>query len=248
MKTIFKYLSAIFYNDQLPLIVRNKSVILTSWLLFVAEIAFCQRNAFHHSPDSMLYAYFGTSEAYMDNRTFDLWTATNFNLTERYGSNFYFDLGGLYKGYDLGVTANLSPTFGNAGVYAGRRLTGKNSFISSWLNLEMGGFFGKFTNIAPVNYTLTPDQVGQHMELHYNSFYMGLKLKNYFNFLQYNIKIGRARIPINTGFFVGLNWQPGGRNWKYGYYTQDTVFNSVKITTIPKLGKVQGTAGVFMGF
>ncbi len=247
MKTIFKYLSAIFFNDRL-LLITCKSAIVTLCLLLVAEISFCQRNAFHHTPDSMLYVYLGASSNYIDKHAFDVWTATNFNLTERYRTNFYIDLGGLYKGYDLGLTANIGPSFGNAGGYIGRRLTRKNSFISSWLNLEMGGFFGRFTNIMPVNYTLAPDQVGQQMELHYNAFYMGLALKNYFNFLQYNIKIGRTRIPVNTGFFVSANWQPGQRNWRYGYYTQDTVFNGVKIQNIPKLGKLQGTAGVFMGF
>jgi hypothetical protein len=89
---------------------------------------------------------------------------------------------------------------------------------------------------------------GQQLTLTYNSFYISLVSKNYFNFLQYSATLGRKHIPVNMGFFVGTGWQPSSRNWSYGYYDQDSVYHAQKLKPIPKLGKVQGTAGIFAGF
>ena len=214
--------------------------------ILTTNIAIAQHSINHKTTDSMLYIFAGVSKLYYQRQAFDQWTRTNFNITEPHRPSVYVDLGGTYFKNDFGIAVNAGDAFQTIGGYVGRRLTGAKSPIGSWLNIELGDFMGKFTNISPPTYNKVPD--GQQLQLTYDSFYMSLTSKNYLNFLQYNAKLGRARIPVNIGFFVSAGWQPGKRNWSYGYYDQDSVFHAQKLKPIPKLGKVQGTVGVFGGF
>jgi hypothetical protein len=252
MKTIVKYSAINCYKILLTMcwvaLFTFRKIAVTLFLLLLFQSSFCQRNAANMEPDSMLYFHMGASNAFINRQAFDQWTRANYNLTEKYNANFMLDLGGVYKRFDLGGSLNVGGSFNQFVVYVGRRLTGQRSFITSWLNFEYGQFVGIFKNIAPVNYTLTPDQQGQQLELHYTGNFIGLSSRNFLNFLHYNIKLRKVKIPVNTGVFVSLEYQPGARDWNYGYYKTDTVFTAVKIKTIPKLSKVQLTTGVFMGF
>lgn len=212
----------------------------------VINAAYGQRGIAHRMGDSSLYIFAGASKLFVQRRAFDQWTQSNFNLTESYRPSIYVDLGSLFYKYDLGITINIGGTFQTNVAYVGRRLTGDNSLVGSWLNVELGDVFARLTNITPPTYAAPPS--GQQMELHYDAFYVALTSKNYLNFFHYTAKLGKARIPVNSGFFATIGWQPGMRNWRYGYYDQDSVFRTQRIKPIPKLGKVQGTAGVFMGF
>jgi hypothetical protein len=225
-----------------------RRVAISFILLLCFQSSFGQRNALDMEPDSMIFFHLGASYTSINRSAFDQWTRTNYNLVERHDLNTLIDIGGIYKRFDIGVDLNAGGAFNQYMVYFGRRLTGPRSFITSWLNFEAGEFVGIFKNISPVNYTPTPDQKGQQLELHYTSTYIGLTSKNFLNFLHFNIRLGKDKIPVNTGFFVGAGFQPGGRNWKYGYYNTDTVFTAVKIKNIPRLGKVQVNTGLFMGF
>ncbi len=183
---------------------------------------------------------------YVNRQAFDQWTLSNFNMTEPNRPSVYLDLGLLYKRVDLGVTGNIGSAFQTGGVYFGARLTGPRSFVGSWLNIELGDFFAHFYDISPPTYRPVPTD--QQLQLDYHAFYISLTSKNYLNFLSYTAKLGHSRIPVNIGFFVSAGWQPGARKWDYGYYDQDSVFHYQRIKPIPKLGKIQGTVGLFMGF
>lgn len=252
MKTILKYAVINCYKTLLiinrVIFIAFKKIAIALFLLLLFHSAFCQRNAANKEPDSLFFVHMGASNAFINRQAFDQWTRANYNLTEKYNANFLLDLGGIYKRFDFGGGLNVGGSFNQYLVYFGRRLTGQRSFITSWLNIEYGQFIGIFKNIAPVNYTLTPDQQGQQLELHYTGNFIGLSSRDFLNFLHYNIRLGKVKIPVNTGVFVSLEYQPGARNWNYGYYNTDTVFTAVKIKTIPKLSKVQVSTGVFMGF
>jgi hypothetical protein len=217
-------------------------------LLSCFQNSFCQRNSQNFQTDSMFFFGMGLSKLSINRLAFDQWTRANYNLTESYNLNTYIDLDYIGGRYDLGLNFNLGSAFSTDLVYLGVRLTSPRSKIASWLNFEVGEFQGVFTNIAPVNYTLTPDQVGQKLELHYKQGYIGLTSKNFLNFLHFNTRLGKTKVPFNSGFFVSAGYQPGHGTWRYGYYNSDTVFVSNKVRTIPKLGNVQVRAGVFAGF
>lgn len=226
---------------------KYKYSIATVSLFLIISAACAQRNRAHGTADSMWYAFFGVSKLNFQRHAFDQWTQSNYNFTESNRPSFYLDLGGIYGKYDLGVAANLGSTFQSTIGYVGRRLTGNNSFIGSWLNIEFGSVYARLDNIVPATYTVPPSN--QQLELHYNAFYLALTTKNYFNFLHYTAKLGRFRIPVNSGFFATVGWQPGARSWSYGYYDQDSTYHEQRIKPIiPKLGKFQATGGVFMGF
>ena len=254
MKTISKYLSQGLYCPKLSDLRRflntlTAKVGITAAAIFAIPYdataqGYYQRN----TADEMFYVLGGLAHNYIDNAAFDRWTRANYNLTERYTQDYFLNLDFIFGRNGFGMIGTFTKPVDSFYGYYGRRLTGDGSPIGSWINFEFGFNEGFFKNIAPVNYTPTPSQKGQNLELHYNSLLVGLSTRNYLNFLQFNFKIGRGRIPVNTGVYASVQWQPFNRTWRYGYYNQDTVFHSVKITSIPKLGKLQGTAGVFMGF
>ena len=257
MKSILIYLSAGRFFESPPIKIvgcpcfcLNKLLPAAVFILITAQNAFSQRNVSNLQPENMLVMNIGVDNFFISRQAFDKWTRVNFNLVENNNPNIFFDFGGIFRAYDFGISATSNGIgFDLTQGYIGRRLTRPRSPVSSWLNLEFGGIYGQFTNIRPVNYVLTPDQVGQKLQLRYSSNYWGLTSKNYLNFLHYNAPFfGHKKIPINTGVFASVDYQPYHRQWKYGYYNQDTVFTSVKIKTIPLLGKIHGTAGIFCGF
>ena len=257
MKTILKYLSTSRYVEKPVKIIAgdlyfrlNKIMAAAVLILFAAQKAFGQRNVSNLQPDGMLIMNIGVDDFSISRQAFDRWTRMNFNLVENNNPNIFADFGGIFRAYDFGTSVSSNGVgFDLTQGYIGRRLTRPQSPVSSWLNLEFGGISGTFTNIRPVNYVLTPDQVGQKLQLRYLSNYWGLTSKNYLNFLHYNApSLKHKKIAINSGFFVSVDYQPYRRQWSYGYYNKDTIFTSVKIKTIPMLGKVHGSAGVFCGF
>jgi hypothetical protein len=257
MKTILKYLSAGRYFDKPPvknacyLYFRfNKIMAAAILILFATQNALGQRNVSNLQPDGMLIMNIGVDDFSISRQAFDKWTRMNFNRVENNNPNIFADFGCIFRAYDIGVSLSSNGVgFDLTQGYIGRRLTRPQSPVSSWLNLEFGGISGQFTNIRPVNYVLTPDQVGQKLQLRYASNYWGLTSKNYLNFLHYNApSLKHKKISINSGFFVSVDYQPYSRQWHYGYYNQDTIFTAVRIKTIPLLGKIHGTAGVFCGF
>jgi hypothetical protein len=254
MKAILNYLSQRLYCPKLRGLRRLLNTltlrvgIIAAAIFAVPHDAAAQGYYQHYTADEMFSVSGGIAHNYIDNAAFDQWTRANYNLTERYTQDYFLNLDYIFGRNSVGIIGTFTKPVDSFSGYYGRRLTGDNSPIGSWLNFEFGFNQGFFKNIAPVNYTPTPAQQGQNLELHYNSLLVGLSTRNYLNFLQFNIKIGRGHIPVNTGVYASLKWQPFSRTWSYGYYDQDTVFRSVKITSIPKLGKIQGTAGVFVGF
>jgi hypothetical protein len=264
MKMIFKYLLntshrmlLLFLAGAVPAYTKPngvcvapavKKIAMVLCLLLLSQSSFCQRNGYNLQPDSMLFFAMGISSTSINRQAFDQWTRANYNLVESRRVNTLVDFGIIGGPFDFGVNLNVGSAFSTSTFYIGGRLTSKSSPISSWLNLEFGEFLGVFTNIAPLNYVPTPDQVGQKLELHYRQGYIGLSSKNFLNFLHFNAKLGKGKIPFNTGFYLGAGFQPGSNDWKYGYYNTDTVFVGRKIHNIPKLGRVQVTGGVFVGF
>jgi hypothetical protein len=244
MKTIFKYL--IIAGCAGTNVIKRAALLCCLMLLF--ESSYGQYNSFNAPPSEMHYFNFGVSDIFINRQAFDNWTMANYNLKENRNANFLLDVGDTEDRFDSGVSLNVGSSFAIYSAYIGYRLTRNYSPIASWLNIEAGEFLGIFTNIAPLNYVRTPDQVGQNLELHYDNGFVGLMSKNYLNFLHFNIKMGKVRIPFNSGFFVSAGYQPGSRDWRYGYYNTDTVFVSTKIHTIPKLSKLQVNTGVFVGF
>jgi hypothetical protein len=251
MKNIFKY-QAIACCKELPI---NLSILnllkkpaITLFLILLFQSSYCQRSAKNKEIDSSFLFHMGASYDFVNRGAFDAFTKANYNLVERHNMNLLIDFGYIYRRFDFGGDLDIDATFNQHLIYFGRRLTGPHSFITSWLNLEYGQYTGVFKNIAPVNYTLTPDQRGQQLQLQYTANYIGISSRNFLNFLHHTIRLGKGGLPINTGFFVGAGYQPNGGNWKYGYYNTDTVFTAVKIKTIPKLSRVQVSTGVFVGF
>lgn|GEM_PF-1182893 len=247
MKTIIKYSLIAGAFVRRPFF---KITITCISALLATQNAFGQRDLSDRQPLVAINVNLGLDNFLISNNALNQWTKSNFNLVEQYNPNLFFDFNCIYKQYDIGFSVSSNGNgFDVTSGYIGIHLTHSQSAVSSWLNLEFGGISGRFTNITPVNYIRTPDQVGQKMELHYLSDYWGLSFKNYLNFLHYNAPFFKhKKVPVNTGVFVSAGYQPYRRQWNYGYYNKDTVFTAVRIKTIPTLGKVHATAGVFMGF
>jgi hypothetical protein len=233
------------YNQTIN---RMKKFLTLALLLLLYKSTFAQLNTYN-APDDLFMISVGPSKMFLNNNYFNRWTVNNYRLIDEVSTGIDVDLAVTGKYYNAGLLLSYSAPVLMAKAYFGRRLTNPFSPVSSWLNIEIGEISAKFTNIAPVNYTLTPDEMGQNLELHYNAGYIGLMSKNYLNFLHGNIKIGRVKIPVNSGFYVSAGFTPFARNWHYGYYRDgDTVFTSRKVNSIPKLSKFYANTGFFVGF
>ncbi len=212
--------------------------------------AFAQLNA-KNREDGLFSIGIGPNQMFYNNGDFNRWTMANYNILKKNSTGFLFDLGYTDKHWGGGLSIGYSSPLMNFIGYVGYKLTGRYTAISSWLNVQLGEISARFKNIAPVNYPLTDDEMGQKMELHYNAGYVGLSSKNYINSLHRNIKVGKEKIPVNVGFYASLGFTPFARNWRYGYYSysdNDTTFVNRKVGTIPKMSKVYGNAGVFVSF
>jgi hypothetical protein len=227
-----------------------KKITLLLLLFVYVHNAFAQLNTLNVQ-DEMFTISSGPNRMFLNNRDFNAWTAANYNLLEKVSTGFRVDLSFIGRKYDAGLLIGEDSKITTAVVYFGRKLTSQYSSISSWLNIEIGETSAIFKNIAPVNYVLIPQEIGKDLELHYNAGYIGLSSKNYLNFLHWNIKIGKGKIPVNAGFYAAVGFTPFARNWHYGYYKytdSDTTFKSRKVNTIPKLSKVYANTGVFIAF
>jgi len=223
-----------------------KKVIFIGLLILFAQRSFAQ-HTFDGTADNLMVFSGGIHELYTGNTAFNAWTTANYNkrITSPFGGNIdlmFID----FKNYDLGGNYSWSSVYGFGGGYIGRRLTHPNAGIASWLNIDLGSFYANYKNqVPPVNYTLTPDQVGKQLELHYTSTYIGLTSKNYL------IKKGKrwAAIFIPTVFF-SVGYEPFRNSaWNYGYYytqASDTSqqFKNTHIRSIPHLSKVFFNAGI----
>jgi hypothetical protein len=245
MKTIYKYFIAACYKLKLNLKSRMiKKLVLTGCILLVFTSAYGQVDL---KPGETIYFNMGYDHTFINGNAFDAWTRANFNLTEKYRDGAFFDLGSFINRFDAGLDAEFGNRVSTVNVYFGRELTSRNSTISSWLNIGIGAYYYELKNIAPVNYMLTPDEIGQKLELHYTATTLSLTSKNYLKIFRIKSKVQKKNGYINSGFFVSAGYQFNTPKWQYGYYNTDTVFTARTVHTIPKLSKMQVNAGVFIG-
>lgn len=212
--------------------------------------AFAQLNS-KNREDGLFSIEIGPNQMFYNNGDFNRWTTANYNIIEKNLTGFLATLSYTDKHLGGGFSIGYNSPLTNYMAYFGYKLTGRYTAISSWLNLQFGELSARFKNIAPVNYQLTDDEIGQKMELHYNAAYIGISSKNYINSLHWNIKVGKEKIPVNAGFYASLGFTPFARNWRCGYYSykdNDTTFVNRKVGTIPKTSKVYGSAGFFVAF
>ncbi|WP_183575463.1 hypothetical protein HDF18_16200 [Mucilaginibacter sp. X5P1] len=232
-----------------------KKIVLVFFLLLIFTRGFSQLS-FNDSPFKMAVFSFGAHQTIMNNPGFDNWASSNYNRTITSKISIEGDLTAITRNYEFGIHFTNPTPYGVGGLYAGRRLTPLRSEISSYLEFNIGGFFGRFKNLSPVNYKPTADQQGQDLELHYDATYIGLTSKNYFNNLHF--RIGKSKgVSVNPGFYFAFSYIPfNDGSWSYGYNVADdsdpdnpsTSFNSVKVKGIPKLNNVFMDAGIFIGF
>jgi len=225
-----------------------KRLIIIIFLAGCFNYAFAQLDS-KNREDGFFSLDIGPNKMFYNNLEFNQWTTANYNLVKKNRLGILGDFSYTGKHFDGGLSISYASPLTSMIGYFGYRLTGKYTAISSWLNLQFGELYAKFTNIAPVNYQLTDDEVGQKMELHYNAGYIGFSSKNYINSLHWNMKLGKEKLPVNIGFYASLGFTPFARNWHYGYMSyndNDTSFVSRKVNTIPKMSKVYGSAGVFI--
>lgn len=229
-----------------------KKVIFFGLLALFAQRSFAQRT-FDGTADNLMIFSGGVHELYTGNTAFNAWTISNYNkrIEAPFGGNI--DLMFInFKNYDIGGNFSWNNVYGFGGGYIGRRLTNPNASIASWLNIDIGSFYANYKNqVPPVNYTLTPDQIGQQLELHYTATYIGLTSKNYLN--KKSIRIGKrwgAVFIPSVSFSVG--YEPFRNSaWNYGYYytqASDTSrqFKNTSIRNIPHLSKVFFNAGIII--
>ncbi|HEY8929933.1 MAG TPA: hypothetical protein VIM55_12120 [Mucilaginibacter sp.] len=224
-----------------------KKLIAILFLLGTFSHSFAQLDAKGQHGDMVVISV-SANKTFFGMSDFNTWTRQYFNLKERYLLNPAIDIGIIGSRYTLGLNAAIPSPFGFVSGYFGRRLTGNHAKISSWLNLEIGGFSGHFTNISPLAYMTPIGENDKKFEMRYRAGFIGLTSKNYLDFTHSNLKLGKARILINSGFTASVGLMPFKRTWRYGYYENDSTFVAQKYNSIPKLGRVYGNVGVFVGF
>lgn len=201
------------------------------------------------SHKAMVMLGVGEHETFINNPAFNSWTMANYGRVVHSSGNISGQFSLTFSNYDMGVYLTANYPFQNMEAYFGSRLTERNSIFSSYLNLEFGQLNAYYKNINPVNYTPTPDQQGQDLELRYFSYYLGISSLNYFGYP--NFKAGKKgrHLSLYPGFHVAARYGfPGA--WYYGYYTSDVIddyFKSVTIHNIPNLARFNIDAGFFIG-
>ncbi|HZY35319.1 MAG TPA: hypothetical protein VFE53_01645 [Mucilaginibacter sp.] len=226
-----------------------KKILILVLLGLTYKNSLCQVNL-KGTEERVLILSMGTDETFINNPTFDSWTKLNYNLHEGYVMSGHLDISFVSKAYDFGIHANAPYPYGIYSFYFGRRLTGLQSPVSSFLNIEAGAFEAIYTNISPLNYTPSPDQQGQQLQLHYNATYLGLSSRNYLNKLHFTTGKGKNAISHNSGFYVDFGAEPWGGDWEYGYYKgsgKESYFKSRQVFGIPGLGKTFLDIGIFIG-
>jgi hypothetical protein len=226
-----------------------KRFFITILLLAVSVPAFCQLNSYGVA-GNMLILSIGIDKTFINNPGFDSWTRLNYNKTENYLMSGHIDISLIVKSYDFGMHASAPYPYGIISLYAGKRLTAADSKISSYLNFEVGDFGAVYTDISPVNYTLTPSQQGKQLQLNYYNTYFGLASKNYLNGLSFSRGKGKNHISFNSGFFLDLGYEPWNGDWEYGYYVGSgkySSFKGTKVYGVPQLNHLFLDAGLFFG-
>jgi hypothetical protein len=224
-----------------------KKIALVILMFLVVKSSRAQLTSSNLSPDEMVIFSYGINNAFINTQAFDQWTAANYGFREKHRLNSFLGLDIIGGRFQLGLNAGITLPYETGTVYFGRRLTGPDSKISSWLNIEYGRLTGIFSNIAPPGYIPAPDQEGKKPELRYKVGYVGLSSKNYLNFMHFNTRIGGLKIPFNPGVNVEIGYAPSAGEWRYGY-ANGAAFKSDKVYTIPKPGNVFVNTGLFMGF
>lgn len=217
-------------------------------LLAVLAILFVSAGGLLAQPDSGRVAILtlGEHETFISNPAFNSWTMANYGRTIHSSANISGQISFAFKKYDGGLYVTGTYPFQNIDVYFGPRLTRRKSRFSSFLNLEFGELGAYYKNINPIDYTPTPDQQGKSLQLHYDSYYVGISSLNYF---QCPFTHNR-HIALYPGFHLAARYGFGG-GWSYGYYRDnvlDDSFKSVPIHNIPNLGRFNVDAGLFIGF
>jgi hypothetical protein len=224
-------------------------------LLFITPVISSAQLNTYNQPFNILFLGVGAEQTFINNSAFNAWTQTYHDRTIKSRPMFNGELDVITKRFDSGLHVTDAYPFGVWGVYFGERLTRRSSPIASFLNFDLGGFYGHYDNIPPLQ-TLTPDQMGQKMELHYSSFYIGLSSRNYFNNLHFRIGSKKKGVSINSGFFVMAGYVPFGGDWQYGYNTSDddpsddgngSYFKSNRIKSIPIMSNFFVSTGLVIG-
>jgi hypothetical protein len=235
-----------------------KKLIFILLLLAVCKSSFAQLSS-NGWPADVYIVSLGPQQNMMNNPGFDAWSRTNYNKRVSLNISPAGDLAYFGKKYDGSLNVSGLNGFVFVSLYAGYRLTSLHSKISSWLNFGVGGLEVHRYDIAPINYTPTPDEIGEKNRLQYNMTFFELSSRNYLNNLHW--RIGRnKKTSLNAGFYVTAGYDPlrYNRTWKYGHddnanttYDDDggssTPFNSVTIHNIPVLNRFFMQAGIFVG-
>ncbi|SDD74632.1 hypothetical protein SAMN05216464_102445 [Mucilaginibacter pineti] len=238
-----------------------KKILLLLLFFVTAKSSYAQ---FDQNPRDTYFTFsLGAGIPVVDNSAFDRWTQLNYN--KKYNNNVSgnADIGVVYKKFNAGIrVAAGSGDFVTYSFYAGRKLTADQSPLVSFLNFEVGGQSVVSKTLAPVNYELSPDELGKDMQLNYNATFIGLYSKNYLSHLGINIG-KKKRVAITPGFYIGLEYRVGGGTWKYGYLqdngsdtyyyedgssytTTNTKFVGNKVYDVPKLANKFMSGGVFL--
>jgi len=196
----------------------------------------------------------GINNTSINNPAFTGWAAGNYNRNANAGISGLFDITIAGK-WDAGFHLSTANPFLVADIEFGKRLTSRHSPIASYINIDYGEFNAMFNDLAPLNYTLTPDQQGKQMQLKSRNSYLGITSRNYVNRLNFFVGRGHNAVFV-SGFYAKAGWMPFRKQWEYGYYedtgsdadgTPTYDFNSVKIDNIPNINNFFFDAGVFIG-
>lgn len=204
----------------------------------------------------------GVGIPFVNNKAFDDWSEANYHrrIYNNVEENVAFNV--VFHKYDFSLMAtSASGDYRLFTAYIGHRLTTDNSPITSFLNFGFGGIGDEIYSLAPVNYTRTPDEAGQHMYLQSDASYLSLQSRNYLNNFSFNISRNR-RVNFRSGFYVNFNYRPWTSSWQFGYdkttysdevdedgedYQQKNVnFVGHKVNDVPSLANMSVDAGMFV--
>jgi hypothetical protein len=234
-----------------------KKIVLLIFVLAAAGRSFAQLAA-NDSSKKVFVLSLGVHQSFMNNPAFNAWTLSNYNKKINSTINGEGDLTFFMKKYDAGLHYSSANSFDFTALYFGLRLTSVQSKVSSWLNFDFGGLNIDRSDLAPVDYTLTPDQQGKKLKLEYSMYYIGLTSKNYLNNLHFHFG-KHKKTSFNTGFYLSAGYDPfNDRAWSYGYDDNANAtidsdgnttvpFKSVKVNSVPLLNRFFMEAGIFVG-
>jgi hypothetical protein len=228
-----------------------KKIILTGLLFLFVQRGFAQFT-FDGTSDNLMVLSGGVQELFTANTAFNGWSAANYN--KHFSAPFTGNVNLAFinfKNYEIGGNLSWNSLYGFGGGYLGRSLTSSRSGITSWLDIDIGYFYANYGNqVLPLNYTLTPDQVGKQLELHYTSTYIGITSKNYFNKQAIRVGVKRLGATFIPALHFSVGYEPfNNTGYQYGYYytrASDTSkqFRGVPIRNIPHLSKLFFSAGL----